>query len=311
MKKYLSLFIFISLAITLVSWGFKGHQTVAIIAEDHLTPKANEEIINLLGGQKISEIASWADEVRNQAAYKQTSSMHYINAPLGLNYEQFAALVKSQGDNNVYGAIMKYAALLTSTGASKDEKAEALKFVVHFVGDIHQPFHVSRAEDKGGNTIQVQFEGKDTNLHSLWDSKLIDREGLTTEQMAKLYDSANPEQIKRWQIQSPMQWAWESYQLSTQLYIAVEKNNILDDAYYQKQIPIVHQRIALAGIRLAGLLNQIFTGVNGKSPYKESYPPPVVKSGPGNIFPPVQLNEVSKHIGAGKCQRSCCRLQRV
>jgi hypothetical protein len=294
MKKYPILSGLIALSLFIISWGFKGHQAVATIAENHLTPKAKAAITELLAGQNIADIASWADEVRNQPAYKQTGSWHYINAELGLSYDQFSAVVKSQGENNVYGAILKYEAVLKSPSTTKEQQTEALKFIVHFIGDAHQPFHVSRAEDKGGNTIQVQFDGKGTNLHALWDSKLIDHEGLTSQQMAKDYDSASPEEIKKWQSESPMQWVWESYQLSSKFYAEIDKGNRLDDTYYQEHIGIIHERIEQAGIRLAGVLNDCFSGNTGStvSVIVDTVP---FKASPYYVH--VDSKDIPKHIG--------------
>jgi len=118
--------------------------------------------------------------------------------------------------------------------------------------------HISRKEDKGGNTIQVQFDGKGTNLHALWDSKLIDHEGLSEADIAKTYDTATPAQIKQWQSDSPMEWIWESYQISSELYAQVKPGEDINDAYYQKYIPVIRKRIDQAGIRLAGELNKLF-----------------------------------------------------
>jgi hypothetical protein len=258
MKKNYLLIPGLCLLLILASWGTVGHKTVATIAENHLTPAAKNSIKALLGDQSIADIASWADEVRNTPEYKQTGPWHYVDLPLGYSFDQFAQAVKAQGPDNVYGAILKCEQDLKSTSTSFDQKAIALKFLVHFIGDSHQPMHVSRAEDKGGNTIQVQFGGKGMNLHSLWDSGLIGREGKTFDQMAKDYDTATSAEIKKWQNDEPMQWLWESYQFSTKIYAAVEKDNKLDDAYYQANIPVVQQRIEMAGIRLAGELNKIF-----------------------------------------------------
>jgi len=177
---------------------------------------------------------------------------------LGYSFEQFSGEVKQQGADNVYGAIRHCEEQLKSNNTTNEEKTIALKFLVHFIGDSHQPMHVSRAEDKGGNSIQVQFNGKGSNLHSLWDSGLISREGKTFDQMAKDYDNATQQQIAQWQKDAPMQWLWESYQFSTKIYGDIEKSNKLDDAYYQANIPVVQQRIEMAGIRLAGELNKIF-----------------------------------------------------
>jgi hypothetical protein len=258
MKKNVLTILMVTVAVILISWGSVGHKTVATIAEAHLSPVAKNSIKALLGDQTIGDIASWADEVRNTPEYKKTGPWHYVDLPLGYSFEQFSGEVKKQGADNVYGAIRHCEEQLKSNNTTNEEKTIALKFLVHFIGDSHQPMHVSRAEDKGGNSIQVQFNGKGSNLHSLWDSGLIGREGKTFDQMAKDYDTAKPADISKWQNSDPMQWVWESYQFSTKIYGDVEKNNKLDDAYYQANIPVVQQRIEMAGIRLAGELNKIF-----------------------------------------------------
>jgi hypothetical protein len=256
MKKYLFLPLAI-IVVTLISWGVVGHKTVATIAENHLTPKSKEMVKALLGNESLSDVASWADEVLRQPEYKSTAPEHYANVPLGLNYQAFSDNIENQPQDNVYKALLKNEEVLKALSSSKEQKAAALKFIVHFVGDLHQPMHVSRAEDKGGNTIQVQFDGHGTNLHSLWDSKLIGKEGKTFEQMSIDYDKATPQQIKQWQNDDVMKWLFESYQISSKLYPEIEQSNKLDDAYYKSHIGIVNERIEMAGIRLAGLLNRI------------------------------------------------------
>jgi len=299
MKKYLSLVTIVIISITIISWGYTGHKTVATIAENHLTPKTQLVIKTLLGDQTIADIASWADEVRNKPEYKGTASLHFIDLPLGLSYKQFSDSVKVQGEHNVYGALLKYENVLRNPSTTNDQKTEALKFVVHFVGDAHQPMHVSRKEDKGGNTIQVQFNGKGTNLHSLWDSGLINKQGLTFDQMAKEYDNATPNEIKKWQSESPMQWVWESYQLSSKLYAEVEKNNVLDDEYYRQHIPIVQQRIEMAGIRLAGVLNELFKNatINDSAVKSGDISEVIANKATKGIISVIDVKDASKCIG--------------
>jgi hypothetical protein len=260
MKKPFFYALALSGVLFLISWGFKGHQAVATIAENHLTPQAKVSVKELLGNQSLSDVATWADEVRNDAAFKSTAGWHFVDLPLGLTFEEFSKEVKAQGEDNVYGAMQKARIVLTHPKSTREQKIEALKFLVHFIGDAHQPMHVSRKEDKGGNTIQVRFDNQGTNLHSLWDSKLIDHQGLSVVEMSKQYDVATPEQIKKWQADQPMQWLWESYVITTKLYAEVEKNNNLDEDYYKNHIGIIEQRIDQGGIRLAGVLNDIYSG---------------------------------------------------
>jgi len=162
------------------------------------------------------------------------------------------------------------------------------------VGDAHQPMHISRKEDKGGNTIQVQFDGKGTNLHALWDSKLIDHEGLSEAEIARNYDVATPAQIKQWQADSPMEWIWESYQISNELYEQVKTGQNIDEAYYQKYIQVVRKRIDQAGIRLAGELNRLFNNEQISAVNVEN-----TGSAPGNvpIEETVKLEDINSAVG--------------
>ena len=262
MNKRKSLFVFalVSVAIILVSWGVTGHRAIGKIAADHLSPKAKAAVQDLLGNSSLADIATWADEVRNQPEYRSTGPWHYVNLPLGLSYSEFQKKVEGMPEANVYSALLQQEQVLGSATTSREQKIEALKFIVHFVGDLHQPMHVSREEDKGGNTIQLNYEGKGTNLHSLWDSRLIEHEGLTYEQIAEKYGQASPAQIRQWQSDPLIKWIWESYEISSQLYAEVDamKTRSIDDSYYQAHISIIHERIEQAGIRLAGVLNKIF-----------------------------------------------------
>ncbi len=244
----------------LLSWGVTGHRTIGKIAADHLTPQAQTAVHELIGDTTLADVSTWPDEVRGQPAYRHTAPWHYINLPPGLSFADFEGKVNGMVQENVYSALQQQEQILGSPASTRPQKIEALKYIVHFIGDLHQPMHVSREEDKGGNTIQLNYDGNGTNLHALWDSKLIDHQGLTFEQMAAAYDHATPAQIKQWQSDPLIRWIWESYQASTKLYAEVDtmKSRAIDDSYYEAHIGIVQDRIEKAGIRLAGVLNGIF-----------------------------------------------------
>jgi S1/P1 Nuclease len=247
-------------AVVLISWGVTGHRTIGRIAANHLSPQATAAVRELLGTETLAEASTWADEVRSQPEYKHTGPWHYINLPLGLTEPDFEKTVKGMTQENVYSALLQQEQVLGSTASSKGQKIEALKFIVHFIGDLHQPMHVSREEDKGGNTIQVNYAGVGTNLHALWDSKLLDHLGLDDQQLASTCDHAGVSQIAAWQNDPLIKWIWESYQISSKLYAEIDAMNgrSIDDSYYQAHIQIVEQRIEMAGVRLAGVLNRIF-----------------------------------------------------
>jgi len=253
MRKQVLSVAMIAISAALISWGYKGHRAVATIAQKHLSSNTAYVVSAFLKGESMVDVSTWADEHRNPT----TGKWHFLNLPLGLNHQQFVDFVNQQSNDNVYGAILKEEAILKDKASTPDQLNNALKYLIHLVGDAHQPMHISRAEDKGGNTIQVRFDNAGTNLHSLWDSKLIDHESLSEEQIAKQYDWANEAQIKKWQDSSPMEWLWESYQISSELYADIKPGQQIDEAYYKKYIQIIHLRIDQAGIRLAGELNKL------------------------------------------------------
>jgi len=287
MKKLFN-FCLIALPLALVSWGFKGHRIIATIAQKHLTSNTAYVVSAYLKGESMADIATWADENRN----KNTAPWHFLNLPLGLTHEQFVKFV-SESDNNVYSAILKTEASLRDRSSTPDQKNEALKYLIHLVGDAHQPMHISRREDKGGNTIQVRFDNKGINLHSLWDSKLIDHEGLREADIVKTYNVATPTQIKQWQSDSPMEWIWESYQVSSELYAQAKTGQTVDEAYYQKYITLIHKRVDQAGIRLAGELNKLFNNEQAKVATETSALTPAITQ---NVTA-VKLEEVKNAIG--------------
>lgn len=282
----------ITISIALISWGYKGHRAVATIAQKHLTANTAYAVSAYLNGEGMADVSTWADEHRNPT----TGKWHFLNLPLGLNHQQFVDFVNHQSNDNVYGAILKEEAILKDNGSTSEQRTLALKYLIHLIGDAHQPMHISRAEDKGGNTIQLRFDNKGTNLHSLWDSKLIEHEGLSEEEIAKQYDWANETQIKKWQASGPIEWLWESYEISSELYADVKPGQNIDEAYYKKYIQTIHLRIDQAGIRLAGELNKLFNDTKVNLPKPEAVTPPAT----ANTVQPQKVKLENSAASVGK-----------
>jgi hypothetical protein len=258
MKKKVLSFLITICPLLLISWGPTGHRAIAKIAENHLSLAAKLAIHRILGNETLVDVSNYADEIRSDPEYKYTGTWHYVDIHAGYSFEQFSNAVKTMRADNVYKAVLTFEKNLKDPDKSKSEKVTALKFLVHLVGDLHQPMHVSHAEDRGGNAIRVTFKGAPDNLHGLWDSGLIDRQGLSYKQMAINYDTATPAEIKKWQSDDLMIWLWESYRVSTILYEEAAKNPDFDEEYYKTHLPVLENRIERAGIRLAGILNSIF-----------------------------------------------------
>ncbi|MGI4741920.1 MAG: S1/P1 nuclease [Janthinobacterium lividum] len=242
------------------AWGVEGHRAVGLIAEHHLTEKARRQVVALLGTQTLALVSTQPDEMRYLPEYKETAPWHYVNTALGLGHDEYLQAVKGQANPNAYNVLLLKIKEMRDPAKTREQRAEALIFVVHLVGDVHQPMHTGRAEDKGGNDIKLTYRGKDTNLHSLWDSGLIDYQGLTYTEMGQQYDAAVPAPLlKNWQAaQDPAEWLFESYTAATQLYAEAAQNPNLDYRYYPAHADMMKQRLQQAGIRLAAVLNEAF-----------------------------------------------------
>ncbi|MBD2716061.1 S1/P1 nuclease [Microvirga sp. STR05] len=257
-KRLLPLFLLLLSPLSLWAWGVDGHRAVGQIAENHLSRKARREVQRLLGTETLALVSTWPDEIRYYPEFKETAPWHYVNSPSGLNETQYLQDLKGQTSPNAYNVLQAKLKELTDPAKSQAEKVAALKFVVHIVGDAHQPLHAGHADDKGGNDIKVKYRGKDTNMHSLWDSGLIDYQGLTYSEMATKYDGPiRRQQVRKWQAASPESWFWESYQASEQVYRSAPANGDIDYNYYPAHSEMMKQRIQQAGVRLAGLLNEV------------------------------------------------------
>lgn len=259
-KKYFTLLFLFVLPFGLRAWGVVGHRAIGSIAERHLSAKARREVAQLLGTETLALVSTYPDEIRSSPPFRYTSPWHYTEFEhlVGLGFEQYSKAVVGMTEPNAYSALQQMMQQVKDPAKSKEDRAFALKFIVHLVGDIHQPMHASHAEDKGGNDIKVKFQGRDTNLHGLWDSGLVEYQGLTYLELAHAYDHASKKQIRQWQQATPVTWLFESYQLSEPLYQeAAAQSNTFDYHYYPAHATIVQQRVLQAGIRLAGVLNDL------------------------------------------------------
>lgn len=247
-------------ALCLISWGYTGHRTIGIITENHLTPKAKATIKDLLGDTAIADACTWADDARREPSLANTANWHFVNLPAGLSYQQLKKFLDTTTTANVYSALLDAEKKLVNTANTRQEKIRALKFLMHFVGDLHQPMHVGRAADKGGNTIQLNYNGKGTNLHSLWDTKLLESQGLQYNQLGEKYKSIDEKTVQKWQSAPIIDWVWESYQISNALYAEVDgmSKRTIDDTYVKKHLPTVERRLQQSAVRLAGMLNKVF-----------------------------------------------------
>lgn len=238
-----------TVSVTANAWGSDGHKVVAQIAQSQLSPKAKLEVDRLLAlepGAMLETISTWADEHRNPT----TAAWHYVNFPR--DSCKYDALRDCSNGKCVVGAIEEQTAVLASN-ASDERRFIALKYLVHFVADVHQPLHAGYADDRGGNSYQLQAFMRGANLHSLWDSGLIKNLNLETNALTnKLLAMAAPAGGRDL---NAVQAAEESCRIvGTEGFYPGRKVGV---DYVEKFTPVVEQRLRLAGDRLAGLLNMV------------------------------------------------------
>ncbi|PRD46482.1 S1/P1 nuclease [Sphingobacterium haloxyli] len=243
------------------AWGAKGHRAIGRIAEKHLNKKALAEVRRLLGDESMAMVGTWADEVIRTEKYKDSQPWHYINIPKGLDRGGVHAfLAENREKKTAYSGIQEMVTILKDKSKSSDERADALKFLIHIVGDMHQPMHCGRLEDRGGNDIPVLWRRDSTNLHAIWDSQVIDGIGLSFSEMAEEYDRLDRGSIREMQRASIEDWFYSSYQISERIYGEIEANPSATQntyMYVRQHRDDIKVAIRNAGYRLAGLLNYI------------------------------------------------------
>ncbi|MBA2237374.1 MAG: S1/P1 nuclease [Lysobacter sp.] len=241
------------------AWGRMGHRLVAALAWDELSPAARGEVGRLLAGEAdptLPGIAVWADDLRanDPVLGKRSAKWHYVNiAEQGCKYDP---AVSCNGGDCVVEAIRTQTAMLADRTKPRHERAQALKFVVHFLGDVHQPMHAGYARDKGGNEIQVSIEGEGSNLHALWDSGLLKSAGIDEatylQRLRKL-----PLAVLRPADPLPpdaASWAEASCRIAMRPGVYPPRAKI-DARYLQAWRPLADAQLRRAGSRLAMVLD--------------------------------------------------------
>ena len=250
------------------AWGPEGHQIVADIAKSHLTETTRRHIRELLGNDDLAAISTWADEVR--AERPETLGWHFVDIPPNATSfsqdrdcyrpDEKHPQTKQDHHNCVVDRIEMFQQVLWHNNESQAKRVAALKFLVHFVADINQPLHAI-VEARGGNDIHVTEFGSpqcgsgSCNLHSAWDTGLIEHAGRSEPQyVAYLEKLISHRHLPHGADGTPETWANQSFHLAQKVWL--KDGGAVDEAYFQKNIENLNERLALAGLRLANMLNQ-------------------------------------------------------
>lgn len=237
-------------------WGQKGHDTVAFIAENHLTARTLEACDSLLGGKSVVYYSNWLDNASHTPEYAFTKTWHYKNIDKDETYR--SAYKEPKGD--VVTAIPIQVEILRDSTKSVAEKSLALKILIHLVGDIHQPMHMGRRSDLGGNRVEVKYFGSKTNLHRAWDSQVLENgHKWSYSEWQRELDRA-PE-CKRLEIVSDgnaFVWGEETYEIAKKIYENTPADTNIEYNYIAEWTPVIEDQLLKGGLRLADLLNFIF-----------------------------------------------------
>jgi len=275
-------------------WGLAGHQITALIAQRMLTSAATNQIDTLLPQQngELYVVADWADQVRSQPAFKWSAPLHYADTP---DWACYYTSSDCDHDMCVVSAISNYTTRQSDRKLALIQRVEALKFFVHFVGDVHQPLHVGFIGNLGGNKLSGTFMGKTTNLHSLWDTAIItkvmnddfggDRDAFV-EYLWTRINGDWKKQADQWKLCTgneetngtvfaapfgacPEVWADESAKLACDYcYVQADgktpiTNNFnLGQSYYDRNVEIVMIQLAKAGVRMGNILNNLYAALD-------------------------------------------------
>lgn len=240
------------------SWGAKGHRVVARIAEKNLSLSAQEEIGKLLDGKTLTKVSVKADIIKFFPKWNHTKPWHYINISEG---EEFSS-VEHDHDGDVVTSIKQMISILKDQKSTLIDKRQALIFLVHFVGDIHQPLHVGREEDRGGNLLKLLFEGKKTNLHVLWDKGLLSKITMNYKKYADHLETLSPKVMIEEFTEFPFETVVQECTTAHKAIYDFQKNPKgpieLDMEYFTRNNELMDVQLLKAGKRLATLLNHLF-----------------------------------------------------
>ncbi len=254
MKKIILLFVLVPVLVFGNFWGKTGHRVTGHIAQNYLSGKAKRALNDLLEGHSLAFVSTYADEIKADRKYSKYSAWHYVNYSLGMRYEDSE---KSEyGD--IITAIEECTRVIKDKNRSREDRVFHLKMLIHLIGDLHQPMHASRAEDKGGNDIQVLWFGEGSNLHRVWDKNLIVSYGMTYTELANELDEVSRKERKKIQEGTIYDWVDESHKICAELYDSTAVGEKLGYQYAYQYNDLLFQQLQRGGLRLAKVLNDLF-----------------------------------------------------
>ena len=257
--RMLTLFFMLYLPMQSMAWGMLGHRIVGEIADHYLSKKAKKSIAAILGNESVAMSSNWADFIKSDPAYNYLSNWHYVNIVSGKTEQEVMKWLEADTTTNAYTKIIFLSKELKKKEVPQSDKVLYLRMLIHLVGDVHQPLHVGRPEDLGGNKVRVLWFNEPKNLHQVWDDALISSQNLSYTEYTKAINFVSKDQRKTWQTQQVSFWFYDSYMVAEKVYGDVKTpDEKLGYNYIFKYKAIAEAQLLKGGVRLAGILNDIF-----------------------------------------------------
>lgn len=235
------------------AWGQLGHYLIGYMAERQMKKSTLKKVEKVLYPMSLGRSGTWMDEIRSDRNYDYATTWHYLTSKEG---EYNPEIQESTGD--AFEAIQRLKAELIAGGLSPKEESEKLKMLIHMVEDIHQPLHVGTGEDRGGNDVKIEFFGRPTNLHALWDSGMIERQGMSYSEIGdELFRRITPELQDSYREATMEDWLKEAVSLRPAVYDLPEDRR-LSYLYMYQNFHIAEERMIAASVRLAQILDEIY-----------------------------------------------------
>lgn len=262
MKKFKSLLLaaaFFVIPFAGHAWGALGHRIVGEIAYSYLTKHTKKEIEKILGFESVAMASTWGDFIRSDAEYKYTTTWHYVNLPSGISHEAMLNYFAADTVTDAYTKVsFMIRELKTNKLVTQDMKVFYLRMIIHIMGDLSQPMHVAHSDDSGGNAVKVTWFKEPSNLHQIWDEKLIEFQQLSYTEYAAAINHTTKAQRDSLQSQSLPEAIWDTYTITEKVYADIKPNDNLSYGYNFKFVNTLNNQLVKGGVRLAGVLNDIF-----------------------------------------------------
>jgi hypothetical protein len=252
--KHLLLTLVFTLAVSQAfAWGQLGHYLIGLMAEKQMKKSTRKKVERVLYPMSLGRSGTWMDEIRSDKSFTYAETWHYLTSNEG---EYNPEIQEKTGD--AYEAIIRIKEELKKGGLDPKTEAEKLKMLIHMVEDIHQPLHVGKGNDRGGNDVKLEFFGQPTNLHAVWDSGMIDRQGMSYTEIAdELYRRLNKDMKTQYRAATMENWLQEAVSFRPRVY-KLPENGKISYQYIYENYSIAEERMIAASVRLAQILEEIY-----------------------------------------------------